>query len=257
MRVGRRANLPSETGNDMVIKHRQRSSISLAAVVAVLAFGVVGPAPAQHAQVRPRAPSVPAGRAGGGPHQHFDGRFSNNHYYYDRGYTIHRPPAGAVGELRGPHGGRYWYQSGNWYRWQSGAWVVWAAPFGVFVPWLPPYFTTVWWNGIPYYYANDTYYVWHEDRNEYEVVTPPANFDQMATTQAPASNQLFVYPKNGQPAAQEATDRYECHRWAVGQTGFDPTAPGGGVAAGEAVQKRNDYFRAEASCLEGRGYTVR
>jgi len=188
---------------------------------------------------------------------YFDGRFSNNHYYYDRGYTIHRPPAGAVGELRGPHGGRYWYHSGNWYRWQSGAWVVWAAPFGVFVPWLPPYFTTVWWNGIPYYYANDTYYVWHEDRNEYEVVTPPANFDQTATTQAPASNQLFVYPKNGQPAAQEATDRYECHRWAVGQTGFDPTAPGGGVAAGEAVQKRNDYFRAEASCLEGRGYTVR
>jgi hypothetical protein len=26
---------------------------------------------------------------------------------------------------------------------------------------------------------------------------------------------------------------------------------------GEAVNKRNDYFRAQVSCLEGRGYTVR
>ena len=95
----------------------------------------------------------------------------------------------------------------------------------MFVPWLPTYFTTVWWNGIPYYYANDTYYVWDEDRNEYEVVAPTDGFDQSATTRAPASNQLFVYPKNGQSAAQQANDRYECHRWAVGQTGSIPRCP--------------------------------
>lgn len=81
---------------------------------------------------------------------------------------------------------------------------------------------------------------------------------------------VFVYPMRDQPADLQDRDRYECHNWpiqqtgfdpsapwALGQTGFDPTAPGGVVAAGEAAQKRNDYFRAEAGCLEGRGYTVR
>ena len=109
----------------------------------------------------------------GGAHQHFDGRFSHNQYYYDRGYAIRRPPVGGLGELRGPDGGRYWFNGGNWYRWRGGAWVVSAAPVGLFVPWLPPNFTTVWWNGIPYYYANDTYYVWDDAQHEYEVVDAP------------------------------------------------------------------------------------
>lgn len=36
----------------------------------------------------------------------------------------------------------------------------------------------------------------------------------------------FVYPKAGQSEQQQSQDRYECHQWAVSQTGFDPsTAP--------------------------------
>lgn len=36
----------------------------------------------------------------------------------------------------------------------------------------------------------------------------------------------FVYPKAGQSEQQQSKDRYECHQWAVQQTGFDPsTAP--------------------------------
>ena len=232
-------------------------ALSVRIAAAALAVAFAAAAMSQQPRVRPPVPSANVGRLGGGPHQHFDGRFSNNHYYYNRGYTVRRPPPGSVGELHGPRGGRYWYHGGDWYRWHGSAWVVGAAPVGVFVPWLPLYFSTVWWNGIPYYYANDTYYRWDDDRDEYEVVAPPAGFDQSATTQAPASNQLFVYPKNGQSASQQADDRYECHRWAVGQTGFDPTMSGGGVSAAQAAQKRNEYFRAEASCLEGRGYTVR
>jgi hypothetical protein len=131
------------------------------------------------------------------------------------------------------------------------------APVGLFVPWLPPYFTTVWWNGIPYYYANDTYYVWDNVRQEYQVVAPPVGVEASGTTRAPASDQLFVYPKNGQSSEQQAKDLYECHRWAVDQSGFDPTVAGGGVAPEKAVDKRNDYFRARVSCLEGRGYSVK
>ncbi len=41
---------------------------------------------------------IPAGGAmGGGAHQHLDGRFSHNQYYYDRGYSVRRPPVGCVG----------------------------------------------------------------------------------------------------------------------------------------------------------------
>lgn len=38
-----------------------------------------------------------------------------------------------------------------------------------------------------------------------------------------ASNRLYVYPANGQSDQQLADDRFQCHRWAVAETGFDPT----------------------------------
>lgn len=33
----------------------------------------------------------------------------------------------------------------------------------------------------------------------------------------------FIYPKAGQSEQQQSKDRYECHEWAVSQTGFDPS----------------------------------
>ena len=36
---------------------------------------------------------------------------------------------------------------------------------------------------------------------------------------------MYIYPKEGQDKAQQDKDTYECHSWAVGQTGFDPTKP--------------------------------
>jgi hypothetical protein len=37
------------------------------------------------------------------------------------------------------------------------------------------------------------------------------------------ASDLFIYPKKGQSQAQQDKDRFECHSWAVTQTGFDPT----------------------------------
>ena len=34
---------------------------------------------------------------------------------------------------------------------------------------------------------------------------------------------LYIYPKNGQGEELQRRDRYECHEWAAGQTGFDPS----------------------------------
>jgi len=233
--------------------HTKGNRFGSVVLASILAIALSGQAIGQHTG----GAHAGSGATAGGPHQHFDSRFSHNQYYYDHGYSVHRPPAGGIGELHGRDGGRYWYHGGNWYRWRGGAWVVWGAPIGLFVPVLPLYFTTVWWNGVPYYYANDTYYLWDESQGEYEVVAPPDGIEASGSTQAPPSDQLFVYPKNGQSPEQQSKDDYDCHHWAVEQTGFDPTKAGGGVAPEQAVNKRNAYFRAKVSCLEGRGYTVK
>ena len=72
-----------------------------------------------------------------------------------------------------------------------------------------------------------------------------------ATTQ----DDWVIYPKNGQTKEQQAADQFECHNWAKGQTGFDPTQPGGGVS-GSADAARNNYNRAISACMQGRGYQV-
>jgi hypothetical protein len=65
----------------------------------------------------------------------------------------------------------------------------------------------------------------------------------------------MIYPKNGQSKEQQAADQFECHNWAKGQTGFDPTQPGGG-AGPNADAARGNYDRAMSACLQGRGYQV-
>jgi hypothetical protein len=151
----------------------------LAAVGAAFLFGA-GSAFTQHAWSHNGGGGGGAGESGTATHQHLDSRFSHNRYYYDRGYAVHTLRARGVSNLIGPNGERYSVQGGNWYRWRGdwyrcwgGAWVVVDAPVGALVPLLPPHYTTIWWNGAPYYYANETYYVRDWERNVYEVVTPP------------------------------------------------------------------------------------
>lgn len=43
--------------------------------------------------------------------------------------------------------------------------------------------------------------------------------------------QQFVYPAKGQSPDQQKKDEYECHQWAVKQTGYDPTKPAPAPAA--------------------------
>lgn len=37
--------------------------------------------------------------------------------------------------------------------------------------------------------------------------------------------QNFVYPGRGQSPQQQQKDEFECHQWAIQQTGYDPTNP--------------------------------
>lgn len=184
---------------------------------------------------------------------HFDDRFGHNRYYRPRGYFYHGVPHGGY-EIH-HHGGTYWYHGGQWYRPHGGISIVVAAPLGAYVPVLPPFYSTVWWRGLPYYYADNTYYLWNSGVGKYEVVAAPSELETAAV--APVAEELFIYPKDGQSEQQQERDRYECHRFAVRETGYDPTLPNGGVPATAAANQRSNYLRAQAACLEGRGYTVR
>ncbi len=130
---------------------------------------------------------------------------------------------------------------------------------GLYFGALPLYYSTFYYGGIPYYYSYPNYYVYDGAVGQYVTVNPPAGLTaaagaapRSAATAPAAQDKLFAYPKNGQSADQQAKDRYECHRFAVTQTGFDPTQAGGGALPA----KREDYRHAERACLEGHGYAV-
>ena len=63
-----------------------------------------------------------------------------------------------------------------------------------------------------------------------------------------AQTDMFIYPAKGQNQAQQDKDRYECHSWAVQQTGFDPSKPQ--VAAAGSSQQ---YQPSQPHILKGAG----
>jgi hypothetical protein len=80
--------------------------------------------------------------------------------------------------------------------------------------------------------------------------------EQSAPAMAAAAG-LLIYPKNDQSQEQQSADRYACHSWAQGQTGFDPTEPNIAASSSQLASRRSDYRRAMSACLEARGYSVR
>jgi hypothetical protein len=73
----------------------------------------------------------------------------------------------------------------------------------------------------------------------------------------PTGPKVFLYPKNGQTPDQQARDRYECYRFAVAQSGFDPTRSTGAASAAPSNEPQSDYERAQSACFEARGYATR
>ncbi|HXQ32215.1 MAG TPA: hypothetical protein VN790_09665 [Steroidobacteraceae bacterium] len=182
--------------------------------------------------------------------------------------SVHRqytaPPAARAGYRASPggsggSGGRGAYAPGygreSWGR--PGGWRGYHGPYFGFVAAVPWYAYAFWWNGIPYYVADDTYYLWNDAADVYQIVPPPVDGNDADAGGGGGGPDLSVYPSDGQSPEQQSSDRYECYRWAVDQTGFDPTQPAGGVQPGAASDAQGAYRRAEAACLQGRGYTVR
>ena len=203
-----------------------------------------------------------------------DSRHEHNRSYPARGQYIDALPSGHRMVIFGK--ARYYFFDGVWYLPKGRRFLIVAPPIGLAISFLPPYYTTIMVGGVPYYYANEVYYT--AGPGGYVVVEPPTGEvgpippppampsqgpspvppagGQMSGGQMPGE-QMFIYPKQGQNEKKQADDRYECHRWAVGQTGYDPTKPVVGMPEAQTLQKYADYKRAMGACLEARGYTVR
>lgn len=171
------------------------------------------------------------------------------HVFHPIGFSLTIMPRGYVRIVIG--GLPYFYYEGVYYRHINRAYVVVHAPIGIGVPVLPTGFIVFSLGAFTYYYVNETYYLWNEDQEAYVVVKKPAGSDEAIAKQT--AGRLYVYPKKGQSEKQQAKDRYACHRWAVKETGVDPTESDAPLS----VAKNNNYKRAITACLEGRGYTVK
>ena len=189
------------------------------------------------------ANAVPAlAQRGGGGGGHAGGGFHGGGGGFHGGGAFHGGVRGYAG--RGGYHGHGWggrYGWGGGYGWGYGG-AGWLG-YGLFFSTLPLVYSTYYWDGVPYYYADDNYYQWNSSADEYETVQPPAEVASQAAAAAPQA-QLFAYPLNGQSDAQQAKDRSDCLQWAAGQAGTDPSA-------------HANYLQAEAACLTGKGYSVR
>lgn len=187
------------------------------------------------------------------PDARIDKRYDHNRVYPRAGHIVRTLP-----ERRRPIHYRdrdYFYFGGVWYLSSGPNYVVVRPPIGILVPILPTFYTTIWFGGLPYYYANDVYYSWRPDLNAYQVTEPPVTESQSLPPYS--ADELFIYPKQGQSEQQQADDRYACHRWGVEQSGYDPTQPPSKESVSALSRLREDYQRAMKACLEGKGYSVR
>ncbi|MEO8296733.1 MAG: DUF6515 family protein [Burkholderiales bacterium] len=180
----------------------------------------------------------------------WDGAYGHSHDYPVPGYRYRALPPSAHAVYWG--GARYAYGGGVWYTPSPYGYVVVRPPYGVVIGDLPAFATLLTIGAASYWYANGAYY--RQAPGGYEVVSPPVEA-QVVDGNGNAPDRVYIYPRLGQSADKQASDEYECHRWAVGQSGFDPTAEATGSSSD--ISRRRDYTRAQAACLDGRGYTVK
>jgi len=175
-------------------------------------------------------------------------------YGRSRERSVQRLPPGYRSYYWG--GSPYYNYRGSWYRPYGGSYLSIGAPYGLFVSSLPPSYSTVWIGGNRYFVADDSYYLYDSSRSGYVLTQSPYDGERLTTAstaepEAVRDPVLFVYPTKGQSEKQQADDRYECHRWAVTQTGYDP------VDAEYRPEQHAQYDRAITACLTGKGYSVK
>jgi hypothetical protein len=151
------------------------------------------------------------------------------------------------------NGRPYYTYGGRWYQPYGSSYIAIGAPYGLFVSSLPGYSSSFYYGNSRYYYYDDTYYMYEPARRGYVVTRSPYNddVDDDYYYDDALDEDMYVYPSRGQSEQQQADDRYECHRWAVSETDYDP------IDDDYDRDLRAEYVRAMTACLTGRGYSVR
>lgn len=166
------------------------------------------------------------------------------------GYVIDRFPDR---NYRVPYRGQdYFFSGGYWYRPQGPRYVVVTPPYGIRVHYLPDYAREVWVGGSLLFLAAGAYYAYEQSTQQYVVVQPPTQVPSPPPTPQSNGYDVVAYPANGQSPAQVQQDGYDCYRWAVQQSGFDPRTVT--YAPDPAVVQT--YRQAQGNCLGSRGYQV-
>ena len=223
----------------------------------------VYPPPAAVAPAPQAAPGA-AGDQVAPYHVHRDLNHGHDHVYPDRGSVVRDLPHGSI--LVNYAGMSYQFAEGVWFEPRGPAWLVVEPPIGLVVPTLPQFMTPLNTGTEIILYANDTFYRPRPDIGGYEVVNDPidspvqpaAAGGAAVAAAAPAAVAAAAPPPAPAPAKtadQQARDQYECYRFAVSQTGFDPIRTSSGQAGAQlAGTQQSNYERAHSACLEGRGY---
>jgi hypothetical protein len=218
-----------------------------------------------------------AGGGGGHVAAHYSGGYGGGAHYsgaayggaraasYGGGHVAAAAGYGGRAGVGAGFGGRA-YAGGHYGRpggWGGGYWggrfwpgIYYGAGFAWFLPVLPLYCATYYWNNIPYYYYNDAYYTWSPTADGYVATDPPPSQTASVPSDAgpaaysgadqsgpaPAGDNIYAYPSQGQSEAQQVNDRQECAQWASSQAGAATGSP--------------DYHRALIACFQGRGYSA-
>jgi len=143
-----------------------------------------------HGSAHAAAGGFHGGAASGGYHGGGYGGYHGGGYggYHGGGYAYGHGGYG-YGYRGGYYGGRYW---GGW---------GYGLGLGLFVGALPWYYSTYWWDGVPYYYADNTYYVYNDTAGQYQTVAPPAGLAQPGQTDGTDPNQAGSQAGSGQMAS--------------------------------------------------------
>jgi len=221
-----------------------------------------GITPARSGFVRP-------GTAGHGPLVRGSGRFWGGGYWGGRFWPgCHYGPGFAWFLPVLPFGYATYYWGGSPYYYYDGGYYSWSPDYNGYVATdPPPVANTASSSGSDeapppaddgqsqsYDVQPQTYAPPPSNPNTVETSAPALT---TAQSTAPRGNwsggvsDIVAYPRNGQNDQQTSNDKFECHKWSIAQTGFDPTRSINlqGTAA--------DYRRAMGACMDARGYTVR
>ena len=79
----------------------------------------------------------------------YDKRYNHNRYYPKRGHAVKELPRDyRVFKYRRSN---YYFHDGIWYRPARIGFTIVMPPIGLILPLLPPFYTTIWVSGTPYY----------------------------------------------------------------------------------------------------------